>query len=111
LTPFSLLVEDEIGSEFLMLTRTIREAHRVSLRYDVFDVYREEMTPEFYSDEGHAWTLGYRYQHSERLGGGIELLRIESNRDVWEDFYFVPEHAVERQARLQVTYRLGAVAR
>jgi hypothetical protein len=111
LTPFSMLVEDEIGSKFLMLTRVIHGSHRVSLRYDTFDVYRENMTPEFYSDEGKAWTLGYRYEHSARLGGGLELLRIESSRDVWEDFYFVPEHAVERQARLQVTYRVGTAAR
>ncbi len=44
---------------------------------------------------------------SERFGGGIEWLRIESQRDLWPYFYGAPGRATEDQLRLQFSVRLG----
>jgi hypothetical protein len=101
------LVEDGFDAKFLMLTRAFHGNHRVSVRYDDFEVARREAAPEFVSDSGSAWTLAYRYERSARVSGGLEWLSISSRRDPWGYFYFVPERATERQLRLQVTLRLG----
>jgi hypothetical protein len=108
---FAELVEDDLDSEFLMLTRLFGGNHRVALRYDQFETHRNEAPPELRSDDGDAWTLSYRYEHSPRLEAGIEWLRIESHRDLWSEFYFVPERATETAVRAQLSYRLGSTPR
>jgi hypothetical protein len=110
LSPFAELVEDEFESKFLMLTRVLHGAHRVSLRYDTFDMFRDGTDPVWHSDEGHAWTLGYRYERTAQLSGGVEWVEIDSHRDLWE-FYSPLTDATERQLRVQVTYRLRPPAR
>jgi hypothetical protein len=110
LSPSSELVEDLFSSRFLMLTRRVGAAHRLSLRYDTFAMFREDTEPRFHSDQGHAWTLGYRYERTKQLSGGIEWLEIVSRRDVWS-FYSPVTEATERQLRLQVTYRVRPPAR
>ncbi len=110
LSPSSELVEDVFRSRFLMLTRRVGAAHRLSLRYDTFGMFREDTEPRFHSDQGHAWTLGYRYERTKQLSAGIEWLEIVSRRDVWS-FYSPVTEATERQLRLQVTYRVRDPAR
>jgi len=110
LSPFAELVEDEFSSGFLMLTRLVHGTHRFSLRYDEFEMYRADSAPRTYSDDGHAWTLGYRYERSKQLSGGIEWLQIASHRDLWL-LYSPITDATERHVRLQVTYRLRAPTR
>ena len=105
--PGSDLVKDGFEAKYLMLTRAIHGKHRVSVRYDDFGVARPGAVPELVSDDGSAWTLAYRYERSARLSGGVEWLRVSSRRDLWEYFYFAPEHATERELRLQLTVRLG----
>ncbi len=107
LSPGSELVEDGFNSNFAMLSRVFREAHRLSLRYDHFEMSREEDEPRLRSDDGHAWTFAYRYESSARLSAGFEYLRIQSRRDVWPYFYSAPEHATERELRVQVGVHLG----
>jgi hypothetical protein len=111
MSPFAEYVQDDFDSEFVMLTRLFGGSHRVALRYDRFETYRDEAPPELRSDEGSAWTLSYRYEHSARLQAGIEWLKIESRRDLWSFFYFVPERATETEVRAQLSYRLGSTAR
>jgi hypothetical protein len=77
------------------------------VRYDDFEIAREEGLPAIVSDDGHGWTFAYRYDRSARLSGGLEWLRMESRRDLWRDFYAAPASATERQLRLQVSYRVG----
>ena len=67
--------------------------------------------PVLYSDEGHAWTLSYRIEPTQRFSGGIEWLRIESSRDLWPMFYATPQTNTEDQFRLEFSYRLAAPAR
>jgi hypothetical protein len=110
LSPVAELVEDMFDARYAMLTRTFHGNHRVSVRYDDFEMTRPEEIPELVSDSGRAWTLAYRYERSERLSGGFEWLRVESRRDLWRDFYFAAARATERQLRLQVTWRVGMSA-
>jgi len=100
-------VEDGFASKYLMLTRAVRTHHRFSLRYDDFAVEREQGLPDIDSDQGHAWTVAYRYDRSARFSGGFEWLRIDSRRDLWSDFYAAPASATEWQVRLQMSYRVG----
>ena len=102
------LVEDRFESKFLMLTRLVRGAHRLSLRYDDFEIVRDEAAPALQADVGHAWTVAYRYSHSARLTGGVEWLEIESRRDLWPLFYSAPHEATESQLRLLVSFNYGA---
>jgi hypothetical protein len=102
------VVEDYFTAKFLMLTRKWGGAHRVSLRRDDFGIVRPEWVPALHADDGHAWTLSYRYERNERFSGGVEWLRIESQRDLWPYFYGVPARATEDQLRLQFSVRLDA---
>jgi hypothetical protein len=107
LSPRAELVEDGFAASYLILTRVLHSAHRLSLRYDSFDMTREEAVPQLHSDAGRAWTLAYRYARNERLSGGIEWLNVRSSRDLWAVFYGVPRTATERELRLQVTYKIN----
>jgi hypothetical protein len=104
-------VHDEFGSTFLMLTRKLGQNQRLAVRYDTFEFERPGAVPEFYGDEGDAWTLSYRIDATERFSGGIEWLRVDSTRDILPMFYnTAPEHS-EDQIRLQFSYRLAAPRR
>jgi hypothetical protein len=109
--PISEHVRDEFESSFVMLTRRLGAAQRLALRYDTFAIERPGTEPEFYGDEGNAWTLSYRIEASERFSGGIEWLRIESSRDLLPLYYATAPARTEDQLRLQLTYRLAAPAR
>lgn len=110
ISAFAEFVRDEFDSRFLMLTRLVHGSHRVSVRYDEFEMYRDGSAPRTYSDDGHAWTLGYRYERTKQLSGGVEWLEIDSHRDLWS-FYSPVLDATERQLRVQVTYRFNAAGR
>jgi hypothetical protein len=110
-TPTARIVVDDFTAKYLMLTRTWRDAHRVSLRYDDFGIVRPASVPVLHADDGHAVTLSYRYEMSERFSGGVEWLRIESQRDLWPYFYGAPGRATEDQLRLQFSVRLGTQSR
>jgi hypothetical protein len=97
------IVTDDFRSGFLLLTRKLGTANRLSLRYDTFDVQR----PDLESDQGHAWTFAYRFEPAGRFHGGVEWLRIVSERDLWPTFYALPRQQTEEQIRLQLSYRLG----
>jgi hypothetical protein len=105
LSPIAEIVTDGFEAKFLMLTRRVGGAHRISLRYDDFAMTREGSGDP--TDAGHAWTIAYRYERSARLAGGVEWLTITSRRDQWSEFYGVDSLAEERQLRLQVSLKLG----
>lgn len=109
--PWAFLAYDEIESRFVLLTRRLKKAQRLSLRYDTFSIERPAAVPVLHSDSGHAWTLSYRLEPTERFSGGIEWLRIASRRDLLPTFYAIPPAHVEEQLRLQFSYRLAAPVR
>lgn len=104
LGPVAELVEDRFEARFMLLTRLVRGVHRVSLRYDDFAMTRTGAPDP--TENGHAWTLAYRYQRSPRLSGGVEWLRVSTRRDLWSAFYGAPRRATERELRLQLNVRL-----
>jgi hypothetical protein len=103
LRPGSSIVTDDFRSGFVLLTRKLGTASRLSLRYGTFDMQR----PALESDKGHAWTFAYRFESAGRFHGGVEWLRIVSEREIWSTFYALPRQQTEEQIRLQVSYRLG----
>jgi hypothetical protein len=109
--PISEYAQDKFASRFLMLTRTLGEHHRLAVRYDRFETERPAAVPVLRSDDGHAWTLSYRIDATERFSGGVEWLRIDSRRDLWPMFYATPQSNTEDQLRLQLSYRLSAPSR
>ena len=109
--PISEHVHDEFESSFVLLTRMLGKAQRVALRYDTFSYERPGTVPEFFGDEGDAWTLSYRIEPTQRFSGGIEWLRIDSRRDLLPMFYSTPAQQSESQIRLQFSYRLAAPSR
>lgn len=109
--PWAFFAHDEIESRFVLLTRRLGKAQRLTLRYDTFSIERPAAAPVLHSDGGHAWTLSYRIEPTERLTGGVEWLRIDSRRDLLPMFYATPAAQTEHQLRLQFSYRLAAPAR
>jgi hypothetical protein len=93
-----------------LLTRKVGAKQRFAVRYDQFETERPASVPVLHSDEGHAWTLSYRIEPTERFSGGVEWLRIESRRDLWPVFYSTAREQTEDQLRLQVSYRLAALS-
>jgi hypothetical protein len=111
LSPAAELVEDAFESKYVMLTRMLRGAHRVSLRYDTFAMAREHALPARPAESGRGWTLAYRYRRSARLSGGVEWVRITTRRDLWPEFYGAADTATEREVRVQLTVELGPSTR
>jgi hypothetical protein len=109
--PMSEHVHDRFYSQFVLLTRKLAANQRIAVRYDTFETERPAAVPVLYSDEGSAWTLSYRIEPTERFSGGIEWLRLESERDLWPAFYNTAREQTEDQLRLQLSYRLAAPAR
>lgn len=106
--PMSEYVHDELESRFVLLTRRLGAAHRLTLRYDTFSVERPAATPVLRADDGDAWTFSYRVELAERLSGGIEWLRIDSRRDLLPLFYANAPAHTEDQLRVEFSYRLAA---
>jgi hypothetical protein len=107
LLPSSRLVQDEFESRFVMLTRKFGAAQRLAVRYDTFRIDRPAAVPVLHADDGHAWTVSYRFEPTERWSGGVEWLRIDSRRDILPMFYNTPLAHSEEQLRLQLSFRLG----
>lgn len=102
---FASLEEDMFESYYLLLTRRLGDAHRLSLRYDNFDITRNEAPPALYADGGNAWTLAYRYEHDESFDVSVEWMEIDSERDIWA-WSGLPTQTDESQLRVQLTYKL-----
>lgn len=110
-SPRSYVAEDDFSAHFVLLTKRIRDRHRVTLRRDEFDVDREASPNTLTIDSGGAWTVSYGYRPSERLSMTLEWLEIESRRDLWPAFYALPAHAEERQLKLTLGVRLRSTNR
>jgi hypothetical protein len=101
-TPNTRLVTDEFDASFVLLTKSIGDRHRLSLRRDDFDIWRPG---DITADDGHATTLAYGFTMSSRIATELEWLEIESQRDLWTLRYGQSgNHATERQ--LVISLRL-----
>lgn len=99
-------VDAEYESSFLLLTRAMGQ-HRVSLRYDRFNVSENDQTPlDNNSEHGRAWTVAYQVQLAEHASLATEWLQIQSRRDAWE-YYGLEPFNTERQLQLSLRLRFG----
>ena len=97
-------VDVEYESQFVLLSRAFGR-HRLSLRYDYFDVTESDQVPaDDNTEDGHAWTFGYRFNASEQVALAAEWLSIETHRDSWAYYGILPA-ATETQAQLMLQVR------
>ena len=101
--PISEYAHDEFESRFVMLTRRFGAdaAARAALRH-VLDRAAGRRARAATATSGHAWTLSYRIEPTERFSGGVEWLRIDSQRDLWPMFYATRARAHRRSAAVAV---------
>lgn len=99
-------VDTEFASYFLLATKVFDD-HRVTLRYDNFDVTQNDDTDEDNNPEdGHAWTLGYRYQHSDQLAFAAEWLSIKTHHCGWV-YYGLSPTKTETQLQISIQLRFA----
>lgn len=101
------VVDAGYASHFLLLTRAFAR-HRVSLRYDDFEVTEKDTVPlDENAERGHAWTLAYRYQATEMLSLAAEWLQVRTDRPAWA-YNDLEVARTERQLQLAVELRFGS---
>ncbi|MEM6708919.1 MAG: hypothetical protein AAF648_09055 [Pseudomonadota bacterium] len=67
-------------SSFIMLTQSFA-AHRLSLRYETFDVTdRDDYMNDDNNESGSGWTLSYQYRLNDHWRIGAEWLAVASDR-------------------------------
>ena len=98
------MVDTEFESLFALLTKSF-DRHRLSLRYDNFDVTQNDQTPEDNNPEsGHAWTAAYQYGMSKHFTAAVEWLSIKTHRCSWV-YYGIAPTATETQTQLTLKMR------
>ena len=99
------VVDVEFDSQFALLTRSFAR-HRVSVRYDHFEVTQNDETTEDNNPEkGHAWTLAYQVGLSKKASLAAEWLSIKTHRCAMF-YYALPQTVTETQLQLLLKLRL-----
>lgn len=99
-------VDTEYESKYLLLTRVF-DRHRVSLRYDDFEVTQSDSTPEDNNPEnGHIWTVAYQFQATEKAQLAAEWLSIKTHHCGWV-YYGISPTVTEEQLQLSLRLRFG----
>lgn len=93
------VVNTDFSSWYVLLSKRV-DRHHFTLRYDLFGV-QDKVAGE-YDDHGHAWTLAYALDVSDRQRLMLELLDVNSNRPQRSDLG-LPTAAHEQL--LQASYR------
>jgi hypothetical protein len=91
-------------ARFALLSKQIR-AHRLSVRYDSFDVDSEAESGRGLQ-HGHAWTAAYAYEAGKHWRLGLEWLRVWSDASNRTLLLGEPAYARETQLQLSVKYSL-----
>ncbi|MDH4056127.1 MAG: hypothetical protein OEW73_09145 [Gammaproteobacteria bacterium] len=93
-------------SHFVLLTRSF-ERHRISARYDDFEITERDSIPlDENKEDGHAWTVSYRYELNPNAAVAAEWLQIFSNRPAWA-YFNLTERKTEQQLQLTLQLRFG----
>ena len=96
-------VDVEYESKYLLLTKSL-DKHRVSLRYDNFDVTQNDDTDEDNNPEnGHVWTVAYQFDQSKHVSFAAEWLSIKTHHCGWVYYGLDPTNT---ETRLQLSVRL-----
>jgi hypothetical protein len=100
------MVDTEFDSKFVMLTRTYGK-HRLSLRYDNFDITQNDDTDEDNNPEdGLVWTAAYQHDYSDRMSFAAEWLSIKTHHCGWV-YYGLDPTATEKQLQLSVRFKFS----
>jgi hypothetical protein len=103
-------VDADFYSEFLLLTKAL-DRHRVSVRYDRFNVRENDGFPlDNNSEYGHAWTVAYQYKASQYAQLALEWLQIDTYREAWE-YFGLEESRTESQLQASLRLRFGSGSR
>jgi hypothetical protein len=98
-------VDNAFASNYVLLTKRMG-AHRLSARYDDFEVVdRDTMPLDDNGESGRAWTAAYRYEHSERWALHMEWLRVTSTRPSWA-YFGLPVRGTEDLLQMRLAVRL-----
>jgi hypothetical protein len=99
-------VDNEYSSYFVLLTRAF-DRHRVSLRFDGFEVTETDpVVLDENAEDGDAWTLAYRFQLNNKFGIAAEWLQIHSERPAWA-YNNLETSQTEKQLQLSFELRVG----
>ncbi|MDX1562249.1 MAG: hypothetical protein R3305_04955, partial [Gammaproteobacteria bacterium] len=101
LTPATRLVVDDFDASFLLLSKTLAERHRITMRHERFDITRDGLIP----DRGDATTVAYQYSINAQASVQLEWMQIDSMRELWPLFYGVTE-TNQSESLLQFGFRL-----
>ncbi|MDH3953586.1 MAG: hypothetical protein OEV03_05180 [Gammaproteobacteria bacterium] len=100
------VVDNAYASYFVLLTRAF-DRHRVSIRYDDFEITEADRVPlDENAEDGDAWTLAYRYQFNDTFSVAAEWLQIHSERPAWA-YNDLAVSQTETQLQLSVLLRVG----
>ena len=96
-------VDNEFISSYLLITRSF-DRHRITARYDDFEVTEADSTPlDENRENGYAWTLAYQWQATDNLSLAAEWLKIYTNRPAWA-YFDLEESQTERQFQLALRF-------
>jgi hypothetical protein len=99
-------IDVEFMSQYVLLTRAF-DRHRVTARYDHFEMSENDQTPlDENSERGHAWTLAYQYAASSKVSIAAEWLQIFTDRPAFE-YYELERRKTETQVQLALRLRFG----
>jgi len=100
-------VDAEYQSYYLLLTRATGR-HRLTARYDNFAVSQNDRIPEDNNPEnGHAWTLSYRFDYSRYLEMAAEWMSIKTHRCAYA-YYGLSPDVTETQFQLTARVKFGS---
>jgi hypothetical protein len=100
------VVDVEYDSNFVLLTKLVGK-HRLSARYDHFEVTQNDHTFEDNNPEnGHAWTISYQMAYTEYATLAVEWLRVQTHHCGWV-YYGIAPDATERQLQVSLRLRFG----
>ena len=93
-------------SYFVLLSKAFSR-HRLSARYDRFEVTDNDTIPlDNNAEDGNAWMLGYQFSAARYLTLAAEWLQIETTRPAFAYFDLDPS-VTERQLQLSAQLRFG----
>ena len=99
-------VDNEFRANYVLATRAF-DRHRVTARYDHFEVTEADSTPlDENAENGHAWTLAYQFAANDRVTLAAEWLQIRTNRPAWA-YFGLDESQTERQFQLALRFQFG----
>lgn len=95
-------VDNDYWSTYLLLSKRFGK-HRLSIRYDHFEVEDDDLTPDDLNQEnGNAYTAAYVLRAFEKQRFSFEILHVNSKRPERE---FIGQPVTAKETTVQASYR------